>query len=416
MFRSYLTFLQANPRYRSLWYGSIVSQFGDWFNLIASTSLIALLTDAGTAISYLFLARFLPLFLVSPFAGSLADRFDRRWLMIVSDLLRAVTVLGFLLVRDASDIWLLYLLTVIQFSLSALFNPARSALLANVVKERDLVTATALDGLTWSSMLALGALVGGVVANVFGLTAAFTIDALTFLLSAWLISRIKVTSQVVSEGAPAGLRSIWQGLQYLVGVPAILIIAMLKGAASLAYGGLEVLNVPFAEDIFPLGEGATATLGVFYTVAGLGTGLGPLLMRRWLGDQPDRLLLGIKISFVMIVIGILAGAAAPTLWLFCLALLIRTVGTGTIWVFSGSLLQIVAPDRFRGRVFAFDFAFLTLTQSISILWAGFALDNLSWSAAQTMTFIGAMSVLVFLIWTVAQARLSKIRASSLTEG
>ena len=405
MFSDYLTFLRANPRYRFLWYGAIVSQFGDWFNLIASAALVARLTDAGTAISYLFLARFLPLFLVSPIAGSLADRFDRRWLMIVSDLLRAVTVLGFLLVRDAGDIWLLYLLTVVQFSLSALFNPARSALLANVVKSRDLVTATALDGLTWSSMLALGALVGGVVAAAFGLTAAFTIDAATFLLSAWLISRIKVTSQIVAEGQPAGLRSIWEGLQYLIGVPAIMIIAMLKGSASLAYGGLEVLGVEFAEKIFPLGTDATTTLGIIYTVMGLGTGMGPLLMRRWLGDAPERLLLGIRVAFVMIVLGTVAGAAAPSLWLFCLAMLLRTVGSGTIWVFSGSLLQIVTPDQYRGRVFAFDFAFLTATQSISILWSGFALDELAWSVRGTMAFLGGVSLLVFSIWSLVQARI-----------
>ena len=414
MLKDYAELLRRNPDYRYLWYGSIVSQFGDWFNLIASAALIATLTDAGTAISYLFLARFLPLFFVSPLAGALADRFDRRHIMIASDVARSLTVLGFLLIRDAGDIWLLYLLTVVQFCLSAMFNPARNALLANVVQEKDLVAATTLDGLTWSTMLALGALVGGVVAALFGLAAAFVIDAGTFILSAWLIWRIRVTTQKIGSGGSGGLNSIVQGFRYLISVPSLLVIALIKGAASLTYGGLEVLGVEFAEKIFPIGDDATATLGVIYTLMGLGTGLGPVLMRRWLGDEPPRLLLGVKIAFFMLALGILINATAPNLLLFGLGLFVRTAGSGTIWVFSSSLLQIMAPDRYRGRVFAFDFAILTLTQSVSILWAGFALDNLAWGARWTMAFFAGSCLTVFVVWLAAQQRFSGMSDASKT--
>jgi MFS family permease len=194
----YLTLLRQNRNYRFLWLGSVVSQFGDWFNLIASASLIASLTTSGAALSFLFLARFLPLFLFSPFAGVLADRYDRRLVMIASDLLRALTVLGLLLVREADDVWLLYVLTITQFALSSLFVPARTAVLANVVKKHELVAANALDSLTWSTMLAFGAFAGGVVAARFGVAEAFVMDALTFVLSAVLVSRISI---LVKDGA-----------------------------------------------------------------------------------------------------------------------------------------------------------------------------------------------------------------------
>jgi MFS family permease len=121
----YLALLRRNPNFRNLWLGSVISQFGDWFNVIAAAELIARLTDSGVALSYLFLARFLPLFLFSPVAGVLADRFDRKRIMVLSDVLRGVTVLGFLVVREPGDVWVFYLLTVLQFSLSALFTPAR---------------------------------------------------------------------------------------------------------------------------------------------------------------------------------------------------------------------------------------------------------------------------------------------------
>ena len=130
---SYLELLKKNQNFRNLWLATLISYTGDWFNLLASAALIANLTDSGTAISYLFLARFLPLFFLSPFTGVFADRYDRKWILIVADLLRAVTVLGFLIVYFTRQTWLLYLLTVIQFSLSALFAPTHAA----VIHEQD---------------------------------------------------------------------------------------------------------------------------------------------------------------------------------------------------------------------------------------------------------------------------------------
>ena len=114
MLQEYIKLLRQNDNYRNLWIGYVISQLGDWFNLIASAALVATLTSTGTALSYLFLARFLPMFLFSPFAGVLSDRFDRRWVMILSDVLRAVTVLCFLLVRSADQLWLFYFLIFIH--------------------------------------------------------------------------------------------------------------------------------------------------------------------------------------------------------------------------------------------------------------------------------------------------------------
>ncbi len=406
----YVILLRDNRSYRSLWLGSLVSQLGDWFNLIASAALIANLTDTGTAISYLFLARFLPLFLFSPLAGVLADRYDRRHVMIASDLLRAATVLCFLLVRDAQDIWLLYLLTVLQFALSATFIPSRSAVLANVVRPSELVPANALDSLTWSTMLFIGALLGGIVASLLGIFEAFVLDALTFVWSAALISRIPGPIRVdKSQTRGRGWLDFVDGLRYLRGQPHILGISLVKGAGSLAYGAINVIEVTYAEDLFPLKvpglanilpeiDGGTAALGLIYAFSGMGTGLGPLFLRRWLGDEPMRLRWAITGSFGLITVGILLLVVVPSLGLMAGATLIRTVGSGTIWVFSAALLQMTVPDRFRGRVFAFEFAFLTLTQSISITWAGYAQDNLGLDVRQVSLSMALVASLMGLLW------------------
>jgi MFS family permease len=400
---TYLALLRENPNYRHLWLGSVVSQFGDWFNLIASASLIANLTGTGTAVSYLFLARFLPLFIFSPFAGVLADRYDRRNIMILSDVLRGVTVLGFLLVRQPEHVWIFYLLTVCQFALSTLFVPARSAMLATLVRPEKLLAANVLDSFTWSTMLALGALLGGLTAAVFGLATAFVLDALTFMVSAWIISRITIPAITPLPGpvaAGGGWLDFVDGLRYLKAAPFILVISLVKGLGSMAWGGVNVLEVTFAEEVFRIGADGTASLGIIYAVSGVGTGFGPLILRQLFGDTPLRLRWGIATGFVFMVTGIFWLSQSHTLPLFAVGTLIRTIGSGTVWVFSAALLQMIVPNHVRGRVFAFEFAFLTLTQSLSIFWAGFAQDYLHfniWAVTATMGFVG---LVVTSLWFV----------------
>ncbi|MDX1407502.1 MAG: MFS transporter [Saprospiraceae bacterium] len=408
----YLDLLKRNPNFRYLWWGNVVSLLGDWFNLIASAALVTELTNSGVAISYLFLVRFLPQFLFSPLAGVIADRYDRRKIMIAADLLRAVTVLGFLLIRSADQLWLFYLLTAIQFMLSAMFVPARSAALANVVAQKDLVTANALDSFTWSTMLALGAFLGGIVAAIFGNQTAFVMDALTFVLSAWLISRIVMPHR---ERAAVLQQDNWlefvEGLRYLWHVPVLLVISLVKAAGSFVWGAINVVEVSYADHVYPLSgtalgqwlpveDGGTATLGLIYVVSGLGTGLGPLFMRRWLGDSTKRLLTGISIGFLLTAVGITMLGQVSTLSAFLASTFVRTVGTGTIWVFSAVLLQMLIPDKVRGRVFAFEFAVLTLTQSLSIFAAGYTQDTLLWPLDQITLAFGILGMIVFILWMV----------------
>jgi predicted MFS family arabinose efflux permease len=183
----------------------------------------------------------------------------------------------------------------------------------------------------------------------------------------------------------------------------------------LAWGAINVLeityatevftlNVPWLATIFPGIDGGTASLGLIYAVSGLGTGVGPLLLRRWLGDAPLRLRWAISAGFGLLSLGIFLLAAAQTFRFFAMATLIRTIGSGTIWVFSAALLQMIVPDRFRGRVFAFEFAALTLTQSISIFWAGYAQDSLGMTVGQVAFSMSLVAAFMGLLWLVFHLR------------
>ncbi len=396
----YVLLLRRNANYRNLWLARVVSNLGDWFNLLASAALISQLTGSGTALSYLFLARLLPYFVMSPFAGVFADRYERRAIMIVTDVLRAITVLCFLLIRSPDQIWMLYLLTVIQFVLSSLYTPAHSALLSNIVPREDLITANALDGFTWSTMLALGALLGGITAGLFGTTTAFILDAATFLLAAVFVARIGIGGKVETQGTSrqGGLLEFVAGMGYLRARPFIFGIALAKAGGALAWGAVNVMEIPLAEEIFPIRGNGSLTLGLLYCATGLGTGLGPLIVRRWIGKQPRQQLWAILWGMLALSAGIFGIGLAPSLGWVLGASFLRALGSGTVWVFSAALLQAIVDNEYRGRVFSFEFAALTLAQSISTLWAGIGLDQLSLSILEVLRWTALISLTMSITW------------------
>ena len=148
----YIDLLKRNRSFRQLWLGQVVSQMGDWFDTIALYTIILNLTGSGRDVGLLLVARFVPSFFFGPLSGVVADRFSRRTIMIVTDVLRAVVVLGFLFVRRADQLWIIYVLTVLQLGLSTFFEPAKTAVIPSIVNDRELVAANAISSVTWSIM------------------------------------------------------------------------------------------------------------------------------------------------------------------------------------------------------------------------------------------------------------------------
>src|SRR5438445_5616731 len=197
---TYRELLRANRGFRLLWLGQVVSQMGDWFDTIAVYTIALRLTGSSRSVALIMVARFLPSVFIGPLSGVVADRFSRRTIMITADLLRAAVVLGFLFVRHPDQMWLVYVLTVLQLAFSAFFEPAKTAAIPSVVSDRELLAANAISAITWSVMLTLGAAIGGFVAGWFGTNAAFVLDSLTFVASAMLIVRVQFPKRRAREG------------------------------------------------------------------------------------------------------------------------------------------------------------------------------------------------------------------------
>src|SRR5688572_21144543 len=263
----YVELLRDNKGFRQLWLGQVVSQMGDWFNTIALYTIILNLTGSGRHIGLLMVARFVPSFVFGPVSGVLADRFSRRTLMIVSDLVRALVVLGFLFVRRADQLWIIYLLTVIQLAFSTLFEPAKTAAIPSIVSDRELVPANAISSVTWSVMLTLGAAIGGLITGWRGTDVAFILDAATYLLSAALIASIRLGKrrkrerQKLTLGRALGITETIEGIRYVKDRPRVLALLLVKPAWGLG-GGILTLLAVFGERVFPVGSSPATGIGV----------------------------------------------------------------------------------------------------------------------------------------------------------
>lgn len=376
----YGALLRGNANFRYLWFGQIISLLGDWFNLIASASLIAGLTQSGSAIGGLFVVRMLAPFVVSPMAGVVADRYNRKQILILTDITRAITVFGFLFIRDAGQVWLLYTLTAVQLGISGFFFPTRNAILPDIVSSRELGAANALSAATWSVMLAFGAALGGIVSGTWGIYPAFTIDALTFLVSALFIARLNYRPGPgigsAEKTVNAALQEYFDGLRYLRRHLDILIIALHKAAMTLLVSsGFQVIQVTISEQVFVIGQGGGLSLGLMFGVAGIGTGIGPIIARRFTGDQERPLRLAITLSYLVAALGMLLAAPLANFGLVLAGILLRGVGGGIAWVFSTQLLLQLVPNHVRGRVFATEYALFTLMSAAGAAAVGALLDT-----------------------------------------
>ena len=400
----YMELLRSNRNFRMLWLGQVVSQLGDWFNTIALYALLQHLTqDSARAVGLLLVARFLPSFLVGPLSGVIIDRFNRRVIMILSDILRAVVVLGFLFVRRAEHVWIVYALTIMQLVLSTFFEPAKTAVIPSIVSGRELLAANAISSATWSAMLTLGAAFGGLVTGWLGTDAAFILDSLTYIVSALLVASVRFprrparvkTKLTITKAL--GIADTIEGARYVWQRPRMLALMMVKPAWGVGGGILTLLTV-FGEKVFPVNGNAALGIGILYAARGIGTAIGPIAMRRFAGETRETMQQAIGIAFIIGGVFYAAFGASTNFALAIIVLMIAHSGGSILWVNSTVLLQRVVEDNFRGRVFAAELALLTLTMAASNYATGELLDRFHISPRVVSIGIGIFFLIPGALW------------------
>jgi MFS family permease len=387
MLSAYLTLLRHNRNFRLLWLAQIVSELGDWFYALAVYSLLLDLTGSkAQAVGLAVVLQVLPSTFAAPTAGVLNDRISRKRIMIGADVVRFFIVLGMLLVRSSSLVWLVYPLLFVETIGAAFFEPAHNSVIPNIVAEDQVLAANALASITWSFCLAAGASLGGIAAVWLGRDAVFVLNAFSFLLSAWLIGRMNFAEPHAADRPPLHPRElveftpVLEGVRYIRRHPRLFATVFVKGGIGLL-GAHNVLLPILGERVFPvklagLDHSRAGLLGMSMLMGARGVGaiIGPLVSGRWAGEQHSRMRTGILIGFVVAAAGYVCLGASTSLAIAIFAVVAAHAGSSTNWVFSSTLLQIYTEDRFRGRVFSADFGICMLGISASSYLAGIAID------------------------------------------
>lgn len=247
--------LLQNRNFLLLWAGHVISAFGDALTNLTLLILVNALTGSTAAIATMTILLAIPQVTIGLLGGVYADRWDRKRILLVSDLARGVLVLGFLFVDSAERLWLLYALAFVQASVGTIDNPARGAILPQVVPKEGLLAANSLN--QTGNLLAM--VLGGVAAGVLvgfsdSYWPAFVIDALTFFISFAAVFFVIVAPQMrTATTAVSGLwanigavtRELRVGLQLIAKTPVLWGSLIVAGVMMLGLGSVNVLFVPF---------------------------------------------------------------------------------------------------------------------------------------------------------------------------
>jgi MFS family permease len=353
----------------------IVSFAGDWFATVAMLGLVIDRTGSDVAAAAVFVVQMVPAFILSPLAGPAADRFDRRTLMILVSVLQAASA-GLFLVALHGPVLFAFAAQGLISGLGAFFVPASQAAFPNLVDADDLKLATVMMSSTWGAMLAIGAAVGGVFTIAFGRNASFLADGISFILAATLIASVRrPTQQAATAERPRGrmrpLADTIETARYARTHPLVTALLSSKLGFGLGSGTMGMLAL-LATGPFHAGDGGT---GLLLGARGLGVVLGPFVANRLLARRLGRsamsgILLTCGAAGLVYAAGYLVVGTAPVLAVAAAGALVAHLGGGAQWALSTYGLQTAVPDHIRGRVFAADFALVTVSMSLSLVVSG----------------------------------------------
>jgi len=384
---SYVKLLRGNANFRRLWIAQIISEVGDWFYMVALYAMLLEFTGRAELLGIAFVLQVLPQALTSPVAGVINDRLRRQRVMIFSDLARAVIVSCMLLVRSPQMIWLVYPLLALETAMWGLFEPARNAVIPNIVADEEIIIANTLSSTTWSFNLFVGSALGGAVAAFLGRDAVYTLNGMSFLASAFLISRMRFAEPHTESLPPLRWRDlvdyspILEGVRY-VRRQAPLAVAVFVKAGLGVTGASWVIFPIMGRYVFPVKghgidpeRGALLGMSLLMGARGLGALMGPVLTAPWVQQHPQRLRVGIMAGFFLYSAGYIGLKFIQDPSLAYVVVTLSHMGGAMVWVFSSTLLQLMTDDKFRGRVFAAELSFCTIVLAITAYLAGVLIDR-----------------------------------------
>jgi len=393
--------LVRNRDFRNLFFAELVVFGSDWFVMVPLLVLLPELTGSGVWGALVLAVDTGTTALLLPYTGTVADRFDRRKVMIAANLAALAGVLLLLGVRSAGTAWLALVAIAAVAVAKAFYSPAAQAALPNVLDPADLAAGNAVAGSAWGTMTVVGASLGGMLSAAAGPYVSFWVAAGGLAVAAGVATRIRRPLQAPRDPGlphPRTWPAIHEALRYIAHRPRVLALVTVKSAVGLGNGVLTVF--PLLAAVYGVGSVGT---GLLFAFRGAGALVGPILMRRVLTNRAW-LLSGLALSMSLYGVAYVGASLVGWFPLVLVLVLLAHLGGGSNWVLSNYALQGEVPDRLRGRVFATDMMLATLAISASQLVVALVVDQVS--ERTVLAGCGLVTVVYALGWRLATRRLS----------
>ncbi len=338
-----------NRNFALLWSGLIVSNAGSWMQLVAQGWLVYDLTHSPFILGLVGVARAVPLIILPPFGGTIADRVPRLKLLKFTQLLSFALALplAFLALINQVQVWEIVLLSFLGGAVNAFDQPTRQALLPDLVPKEDLTSAVALNSAAWQGSSLLGPTLAGATIATMGVAGAFFFNAFSFLA---VVLALYVIRGVPERSAGSGNRrnlfsDVGLGLRYVVTVRPVLALILLSVVANVFGRSYQQLLPAFARDTLHQGS---AGLGFMTSASGLGTLVAAIVLSAMGDVRRKSMILLVSMGAFGVIVGLFAVTRS-----FPIALALLTAAGVTNFAFSTmtmTILQIHVPNEMRGRV------------------------------------------------------------------
>lgn len=331
--------------FRLFWLSLFISNVGTWMQMMATNWLLYELTDSPLKLGLNGVFRAVPAFALGVVSGTFADRYDRKRLMLVTQLVLAALSLGLGLLNYTGHIeaWQIYAFTFVSGAVGTFDGPARQALFPSLIPRAVLPNAVALNSLLWKGAALLGPSIGGIAISVMGMSGAFFANAASFLAVVAALMMMHTPSPAVEKRRDF-VHETKAGLTYIASQPVILGLSVMEAASSL-FGLDHAMLTILSRDIFQVGAQG---FGFLQSARGLGAVIGSTLFIA-MGQRGAQ-------GTVLLISAILYGAGFALFGLapnFAVALvLLAFVGaTDSVWSATrGTMVQLITPERYRGRM------------------------------------------------------------------
>ena len=368
-FKKYKVLLKENQNFRKLFAARLITLGGDWLLTVPLLGIIYGLTENPFITSLVLVVQSAPLFILGSFGGYLADKYNRKKIIAISEFLSGLTVLLILYaVTTENVVFILFSFGMLSV-VGSPYMPTSDAALPNVVKKENLAEANVIFFSSWGVMAGIGAGIGGYLTTVISRNMLFAIDSLSFVLSALIVYSIKKNLSEDSQNNEKNESITYvEGIKYAASKRDVFSLIITKGTFSISASGLLSLFTVLSYDIYKTGDFGT---GLMFGARGVGALVGPIAIRYFFGDSDGKLLNTIGLTIMVWGLFYFFIPFSVSLYLTVFLLVLAHCGGGSQWAFSTYGLQILTPDKLRGRISGIDYSFNFLMNTVSTLMIGY---------------------------------------------